>query len=282
MKKLLLIAILMLALVVTAVACSDDKPADTTAGETTVEQASGTTAEPTPATTAEPAPETTVAPAPETTEAPAPETTEAPAPETTVAPETTGEPETEDPMAPVSMFDYKVVGNVINPGRDMQNGTISLEDGYVHVVPGGRDPFWFPFSCVDGARFVAIRYRTADATGANMQFFLASTGEKPSDDTSMLQQPITVDGEWHLAVFDTQSLIDAGVYDGAFVSYFRFDPLECGYMLDENGQPFKDEDDRWVKHELPKGCSIDVAYIGFFDSSEAAEKYDADNYPPAE
>lgn len=93
MKKLLFLAFLMLALVVTAVSCSDDKPADTTAGETTVEQAPGTTAEPAPDTTAEPAPETTAAP--ETTVAP--ETTAVP--ETTKAPETTAEPETNAPDA---------------------------------------------------------------------------------------------------------------------------------------------------------------------------------------
>ena len=283
MKKLLLVALLMLALVITAVACNNE-PADTT-GETTATQTPAT-AEPDDSTAA---PETpTEAPevpteAPEVpTEAPdtqAPEVpTDAPV---TQAPVVTTEPETEapvDPDAPVSLFDHLDVGNVIRPGKDMQNGSVEFGDDYVHIIPGGRDPYWYPFESVDGARFVAIRYRTADAVGANIQFFIGSSGNGPIDDSSMLQQPLIVDGDWHLAIFDTQSLIDAGIYDGAFVSYFRFDPLECGYVLDENGQPFKDEDDRWVKYELPAGCSLDVSYIGFFNSAEAAVKYNFENY----
>ena len=288
MKKLLLVALLMLALVITAVACNNE-PADTT-GETTATQTPAT-AEPdvstaTPETPTE-APEVPT-PAPEVpTQAPEVHT-EAPevpteAPEVpTEAPEIPTEPVTEapvDPTAPVQMFDHLDVGNVISPGKDMQNGTVEFIDDYAHIIPGGRDPYWYPFSCVDGARFVAIRYRTADATGASMQFFMGSTGDRPTDDSSMLQQALIIDGEWHLAIFDTQSLIDAGIYDGEYVSYFRFDPLECGYVLDENGQPFKDDEGRWVKYELPTGCSIDVAYIGFFNSAEDAEKYDAEKYP---
>ena len=99
MKRLLLVAILMLALVFTVVACNNEKPADTTAGETTVGQVPGT---------AEPAPETEAPEVP--TEAPE-VPTEAPEvptePETTVddtpatqAPVVTTEPETEAPVDP--------------------------------------------------------------------------------------------------------------------------------------------------------------------------------------
>ncbi len=185
----------------------------------------------------------------------------------------------EKPAEPVSLFDYKAVGNVVRPGKDMQSGTVTLENGYVHVVPGGNDPFWFPFSGVTGSRYVAICYRTSDAVGANMQFFMGSTGTGPVDDSSMLQQPVVADGEWHVAIYDTKSLIDAGIYDGKTVSYFRFDPLECGYKLDANGQPYKDANDRWVKYSLPAGCSIDIAYIAFFDSAEEAERYDEATTP---
>ena len=280
MKKLLLIALLMLALVMTAVACTGgDTTDDTTVGDTTVETPTEAPTDepddPTEAPTDKPEDPTDVP-----TEAPTDEP-EVPTEKPTEAPtEEPTEPETQDPMAPVQLFDSKAVGNVVSPGRDMQNGTVSFEDGYVNVVPGGPDPFWFPFGSFDGARFIAIRYRTSTATGADIQFYMSSTGTAPTDDTSMMRQPLKVDGEWHVALFDTQPLIDAGIYDGEYVSYFRFDPLESGYKLDENGQPYKDADDRWVRHPLPEGSTIDIAYVGFFHSAEAAAQYDFVNYPP--
>ena len=258
MKKLLLVAILMLALVVTIAACSKDQPSTETGAVTTAGEN---------ATVADPA-ETTAAPADTDAETGATETgaTETGATETGVtetgATETSAtetgaaetEPETEDPNAPVNIF---WATNIAGMSGQKQIASAVVEDNYLHVVPAGTDPYWFPFSYTDGARYVVIRYRT-DATGANMQFFMASTGSKPSNDSSMLQQPIVDDGEWHLAVYDTQPLIDAGIYDGSFVSYFRFDPLEAGYILNEDGEPYKDDNGNWYKYELPENCSIDI------------------------
>ena len=282
MKKLLLVALLMLALVITAVACNNE-PADTTAGETTATQ--------TPA-TAEPEDSTA---SPETpTEAPevpteAPEVpTEAPevpteAPEVpTQAPVVTTEPVTEapvDPMAPINVFEAADIQTIT--GGDPKNLTqdcVSIVDNYLHIVPIGADPYWYPFASVDGGRYVAIRYRT-DATGADMQLYIASSGNGPTDDTTMIRLAVVADGEWNLAVFDTQSLIDAGKYDGEYVSYFRFDPLEAGYLLNENGETYKNEDGSWARHTLPEGCYIDVEYIAFFNSVEAAEAYDFELHP---
>ena len=184
-----------------------------------------------------------------------------------------------DASAPISLFEAADIQTIT--GGDPSNLTqdcVSLEGDYLHVVPIGADPYWYPFSNVNGGRYVSIRYRTADATNASMQIYIASTGAGPSDDTTMLQQPVIVDGEWHLAIFDTQSLIDAGKYNGSTVSYFRFDVLEAGYMLNEEGEPYKKEDGTWARYSLPEGCSIDVEYIAFFNSVEGAEKYDADTH----
>ena len=259
MKKLLLIAILMLALVFTVVACTTDEPAVTTDGETTAAPVPETTAEPDDDTTA--APETTVAP--ETTAAP--ETTE----EVTTEEQTTEEVTTADPSLPVNLFDAEA----LKPAAPMNITSAEIVDGVLHVVPSNADPYWTAFGKVDGARYVAIRYRS-DATGADIQFYLASTGDGPVDDSTMLRQPIIADGEWHLIVIDTQPLIDAGKYDGKFVSYFRFDPLEAGYILDENGEPYKPDGQNYARYELPEGSSIDVDYIGFFNSVEYAEDWD--------
>ena len=281
MKKLLVLLALLLALTMVFVACQNtEQPNDTTVADQPTEeptQGEDPTAEPTdPEETTE---EPTEAPTDEP-DTPAPDTDEpdTPAPDTD-EPETP-EPETADPMEPVNVFDAEDIQTVT--GGDPNNMTqdcLTLEDGYIHVVPIGPDPYWYPFAGVDGARYVAIRYRT-DATGADIQMYIGSTGGGPSDDSTMLRQPVVADSEWHVAIFDTQSLIDAGKYDGKYVSYFRFDALEAGYILDENGQPYKPDGVNYARYTLPEGCSIDVAYIGFFHNEEAIAKYDFEQYPP--
>ena len=239
-KKILVLLALLVALTLVFVACQNDpKPDDTTAAQDTTTEEPTVVEDPTAAPTDD-----------ETTEAEDP--TDVPPDDVTTAPEdptdkpedptdkpvddvTTPEPETDDPMEPVNVFDAEDIQTVT--GGDPSNMTqdcLTLEDGYIHVVPIGPDPYWYPFAGVDGARYVAIRYRT-DATGADMQLYMSSTGNGPQDDTTMIRQPVIADGEWHVIIFDTQSLIDANLYDGEYVSYFRFDPLEAGYKLDENG-----------------------------------------------
>lgn len=280
MKKLLFIAILMLALVITAVACTGDKnPEDTTIGDTTVET-------PTEAPTVEPD-DPTEAPTAEPddpTEAPTDEPddpTEAPTdkPETpTDKPEDpTEEQTTADPMEPVNVFDAEAL-NTLTGANEVES--TEVVNGYLHIVPKGPDPYWYPFANVKGARYVVIRYRTADAVGADVQLYIGSHGTAPVDDGSMLRQPAIVDGEWHLAIFDTQSLIDAGIYNGQHVSFFRLDPIEAGYKLDENGQPYKPDGLAYARYELPEGCSVDVSYVAFFHSIEAAEAYELKVNPP--
>ena len=177
-----------------------------------------------------------------------------------------------DPMQPVNVFyandiDYPTMSVGI------AQATV-VRDSFLHIVPSTSDPNYYPFAKVNGARYVAIRYRTTDAFNANIQIYMASRGVSPFDDTSMLQQSVVVDNEWHLAIFDTQSLIEAGIYDGSYVSYFRFDPLEAGYKLDANGQPYKIDGVNYARYDLPANCSIDISYIGFFHSVEAAEQFD--------
>ena len=277
-KKLFILLALLVAMTLVFVACKDDPtpPDDTTVADQPTEEPTQGVEDPTQAPDTDPETPEPGTDEPDEPTTPAPDTDE---PETS-APDTdepeTPEPETADPMEPVNVFDaddiQTVTGN--DPGHLTQD-CVTLEDGFVHIVPIGPDPYYYPFAGVDGARYVAIRYRT-DATGADIQMYIGSTGGGPSDDSTMLRQPVVADSEWHVAIFDTQSLIDAGKYDGKYVSYFRFDALEAGYKLNENGETYKNEDGTWARYSLPEGCSIDVAYIGFFHSEEAAKKYDFD------
>lgn len=176
-------------------------------------------------------------------------------------------------MAPVRVYEAED----LLPGVGANDvASCELEDGVLHLIPSGGDPYWTPFGNIVGARYVVVRYKTSDAVGADVQIYIGSNGTAPTDDSSTLKQPALADGEWHLAIFDTQSLIDAGIYDGEHVSFFRFDPLEAAYMLDENGEPYKDAAGIWARYSLPEGCSIYIDYLAFFHSVEAAEKYDYD------
>ena len=280
MKKLLFIAILMLALVITAVACTGDKnPEDTTIGDTTVETPTeAPTAEPddpTEAPTAEPD-DPTEAPT-DKPEDPTEVPTDKPETPTDKPEDPTEEQTTADPMEPVNVFDAEAL-NTLTGANEVES--TEVVNGYLHIVPKGPDPYWYPFANVKGARYVVIRYRTADAVGADVQLYIGSHGTAPVDDGSMLRQPAIVDGEWHLAIFDTQSLIDAGIYNGQHVSFFRLDPIEAGYKLDENGQPYKPDGLAYARYELPEGCSVDVSYVAFFHSIEAAEAYELKVNPP--
>ena len=281
-KKILILLALLVAMTLVFVACKDDPQPpvdDTTVADQPTEEPTQGEEDPTEAPDTDPETPEPGTDEPDEPTTPAPETDpETPAPETQ-APETP-EPETADPMEPVNVFGAEDIQTVT--GGDPNNMTqdcLTLEEGYIHVVPLGPDPYWYPFAGVDGARYVAIRYRT-DATGADMQLYMSSTGNGPQDDTTMIRQPVIADGEWHVIIFDTQSLIDANLYDGEYVSYFRFDPLEAGYKLDENGQPYKEESGQWARYSLPEGCMIDIAYIGFFHCEEAVAKYDFEQYPP--
>ncbi len=150
--------------------------------------------------------------------------------------------------------------------------TMEKMDGYNHFVPSGGDPNFMLFNNQTGSRYVSIKYRTEYV--ANIQIFLGSTGAGPVDDSTMMEQALIPDGQWHLAIFDTQTLVDRGVYDGSTAAYLRLDVMESGYECDENGEPIRDPDGTWHKLPLPEGATIDIAYFAFFDTEEKANQYE--------
>ena len=150
--------------------------------------------------------------------------------------------------------------------------TFEKMDGYVHFVPTGGDPNFMLFNNQTGSRYAVIKYRTEYQ--ANIQIFLGSTGAGPTDDTVMMEQALTPDGQWHLAIFDTNVLVERGVYDGTTAAYLRLDVMESGYECDENGEPIRDEDGTWHKLPLPEGATIDIAYFAFFETEEKINKFE--------
>ena len=143
---------------------------------------------------------------------------------------------------------------------------------FVHFIPQGGDPNFMLFNNQTGSRYAVIKYRTEYQ--ANIQIFLGSTGAGPSDDTVMMEQALIPDGQWHLAIFDTNVLVERGVYDGTTAAYLRLDVMESGYECDENGEPIRDADGTWHKLPLPEGATIDIAYFAFFETEEKINKFE--------
>ena len=256
MKKLLLIAILMLALVFTVVACTGgETPDDTTVGDTTVET-------PTEAPTDEP---DTPAPDTDEPETPAPDTDEpeTPAPDTdepdTPAPET--DPPTEaptaDPMEPVLVIEPDQLISSATGGNKVSAGEATTEGNrtFVPLASTGGDPY---FQILSGAGveagYLAIAYRTNCPLPG--EIFIGSGGG-PNGQGDFFSIDWNEDGAWNLMVIDLANCGVTSITDGV-VNYLRLD-IFTDHMADK---------------------TLDIQYMAFFKSAEAAMAYDFKVNPP--
>ncbi|MBE6586515.1 MAG: hypothetical protein E7645_08395 [Ruminococcaceae bacterium] len=273
MKKLLLFLSLLLLVLLTVVACND----------TTVDPPASPSASATEAPAEEPTGDPTEAPTEIRTEAPTvpPEyltyvetekvieiPTEAPT-EAPTEPEFAG-----DPTQPVTVLGVDKLTST--------QGIYNLDDGivdngdYVTIDPTGEDPYYYPAYNFLGARYIIIKYRTANCDGVYMQVYLSSSGTGPQDDSTMLQGTLVGDGNWQYLVIDTKPLMDAGKYNGKTVSYLRFDPLDPGYLLDENGNIVTNGSDK-LRNVLPENAQIDVAYIAFCHAPNTMQNLESES-----
>ena len=156
----------------------------------------------------------------------------------------------------------------------LDNGIADNGD-YVTIVPTGEDPYYYPDYHSPGGRYVIIKYRTSNCDGIYMQVYLASSGTGPQDDSTMLQGQLIGDGSWHYLVIDTKPLMNAGKYDGKTVAYLRFDPLDPGYALDENGEILEDANGNKLRAAMPEGATLDVAYIAFCHAPDTMQNLES-------
>ncbi len=256
MKKLLLIAILMLALVFTVVACTGgDTTDDTTVGDTTVET-------PTEAPTDEPdtpAPRTgepeTPAPGTDEPETPAPDTDEpeTPAPDT----EPPTEAPTADPMEPVLVIEPDQLISSATGGNKVSAGEATTEGNrtFVPLASTGGDPY---FQILSGAGveagYLSIAYRTNCPLPG--EIFIGSGGG-PNGQGDFFSVDWNEDGAWNLLVIDLANCGVTSITDGV-VNYLRLD-IFTDHMADK---------------------TLDIQYMAFFKSAEAAMAYDFKLNPP--
>ena len=244
MKKLLTIAILLLALAFTIVACTEsNQPDDTTvADDTSVEI-------PTEAPTNEPD-ETTAEPD-ETTAEPEETTEEVTTEEVTTEEVTTEEVTTADPADPVWILDAENINDLANVA-DASNTAGELKDGYVSLTAKGDDP-WFKTAGNLGEMpaYLAIRYRT-NSTVKGELFISGDAGPAAGKSFTF---DYNADGEWNLLVFHLPTV--ASYMTDSTIGHMRYDFFVA----------------------VPaEGTYLDVAFIGLFNTAEYAIDYNFEQY----
>ena len=269
MKKLLIVAALMLALVFTVVACTGEPTTDgTTVADTTV--AENPTEAPTEdATTEAPTEEATTEEA--TTEEAT--TEEATTEEATTEEATTEEPTTEevtteepttDPADPLLLLepeDLKELSGMGAPNVNQVAGCEVMTEGkktFVRLTAAaGGDPYlaFIPLgSDYTLPNYMAISYRTNSAVEG--QFFMGSgAGWTGAGDSFMVTW---TEGDWSFVVVDLSQTGVTSITDGK-LTYARMD-----FFAGNTGE----------------GEYFDVQYIGFFNTAEYADEYDFKTNPP--
>lgn len=132
------------------------------------------------------------------------------------------------------------------------------------VLSGCNDPYVYLFQnspTTYGSRYAVVKYRTSTPDMVT-QIFMGSTQDDATTDNQKIQQALIADGEWHLAILDTEEIgSDLLDHTQRVTKFIRFDVMA---KVDANNNPLT----------LPDGASIDVAYLAFFESAEDALNYE--------
>ena len=259
MKKILICALLLFALTLSFVACNSGEAPEATTEATTEAPAEITTE----ATTEQP----TEAP---TTEAP---TTEATTEQPTEAPTT--EATTEAPVPGVTPSAYFSAEDLA--ALSAVNATASLQDGYVHYLTGTSDSSTNPSITLaaQGEGFtdiIAIKYRTNCGNyGSNFwgTLLLNGTAEfngNRADSDNWFYY--FTDGTWDVLVLDMRK-------NQAGAAGTPNTDVTGGAAIESLVYNFFDYTGNGGKIATADGAEeyIDIAYIGFFETKDAALEY---------
>ncbi|MBR2447095.1 MAG: hypothetical protein IKB28_10595, partial [Clostridia bacterium] len=156
-----------------------------------------------------------------------------------------------NPNAPVAFVPAADMAATI-PGSPGINGcTLSADGNYVTIDTIGQGDPYYQLPMLNGKGLVAthavIKYRST-STHTKSEMFVGSGGG-PSGAGDNIQFDLTCDGKWNLMIVDLSAV--SAVADGV-VNYLRWDPFAGA-----------------------ADATIDMAYIGLFNSAEAAVAYDA-------
>ena len=243
MKKFLVFAAILMALMLVFVACQDpeqpDNPTDSTVESTQETPTETPTTEPGETQTTEP-PATTEPPETTDTE---PGTTDTEPGADTDPVEPPPPPEV-DPADPTWIIDAAGLADKAKTG----NATAAeLMDGYVRLTSTGGDPY-FQFLNAAGTQpqYLAISYRTNSALEG--QIFIGS-GPNPSGSGDNPMVSWNENGNWNLAIIDLSGV--ASITDGN-INYLRLD-----FFTDAGAE----------------GDYFDIDFVAFFNTPEYAQAY---------
>ena len=157
----------------------------------------------------------------------------------------------ENPNAPVAFIPAADMASSI-PGSPGVNGAELSADGkYVTIDTINQGDPYYQLPMMNGkgtvGAFVAIKYRTTSTFTASEVF--VGSGAGPNGQGDNIRFELTCDGKWNLAIVDLAQA--SAVVDGV-INYLRWDPFAGAAT-----------------------ATIDMAYIGVFQSAEAALAYDA-------
>ena len=161
-----------------------------------------------------------------------------------------------DPNAPVFFATAEEMSATIPGSPDVESAVMSADGTYITINTtdvdgnGYHDPYYqIPMLNGKGtvASVIAIKYRTS-VEGARSEVFVGS-GAGPAGGTDNYAFDVVADGKWHLMVIDLANT--PAVVDGV-INYLRWDPYVGGAAT----------------------AATEMAYIGLFNSAEAAELWD--------
>ena len=160
-----------------------------------------------------------------------------------------------DPDAPVFLANAADMASTIPGSPDIVSAEMSADGKYITINTANtnsdafHDPY-YQLPMLNGkatvASFVAIKYRTSIA-GARSEIFVGS-GQGPTGSGDNYAFDLVTDGNWNVAIIDLANT--PAVVDGV-INFLRWDP----YVGNEDT------------------ATIDMAYVGLFNSAEAAQAY---------
>ena len=163
-----------------------------------------------------------------------------------------------DPNAPVNIFDAEEIKTAVD-NKNTSVGSANLSDDgkfvTIEAAEGAVNAYAYLFTSKrEAARYMVVKYRT-NQTGFYMQLW-TNSGAYTAGAAKITVESFPRDGKWQYGVYDLYTALPEKQFNDQYLSHFRFD------FIHRNGDL-----------PAPVGVTLDVGFIAFFDSMEAAEAY---------
>lgn len=159
---------------------------------------------------------------------------------------------------PALLLDAEYIANKISEkATNVESATVSENKDYVTINPtdGIEESYAYMFTTNTGAaRYMVIKYRTT-TPNFYMQVYLNSN-DHSAGNGSISEEGIIVDGSWQTLIYDLNGKLGSDRFNGNSLGHMRID------FINMRGG-----------NKTGADASIDIAYVAFFSSLEAANEY---------